>query len=52
MIINPSVKIKYGIKDYYPHQPMYLVADIKEITSDTGWKPVWDFNKVMERINK
>lgn len=51
MIVNPSVKIKYGIKDYYPHQPMHLVADIKEITSDTGWKPVRGFkNKICNMI--
>lgn len=50
-ILNPSVEIKYGAKDYYPHQPMHLVADIKDLTKDTGWKPVWEFNKGLERIN-
>ena len=37
--INPNVEVKFGIKDYYPHQPMYLVADLKELTADTGWAP-------------
>lgn len=37
--INPNVEVKFGIKDYYPHQPMYLVADLKELTADTGWEP-------------
>ena len=37
--INPNVEVKFGIKDYYPHQPMHLVADLKELTADTGWKP-------------
>lgn len=44
-IINPSVKVQYGVKDYYPHQPMHLVADISELTKDTGWKPKFTFIK-------
>lgn len=38
-VINPSIEVKYGVKDYYPHQPMYLVADVSEINKDIGWKP-------------
>lgn len=38
-IVNPSVDIQFGAKGYYPHQPMHLVADINELTRDTGWKP-------------
>lgn len=37
--INPSVEVLYGAKEYYPHQPMYLVANIQAIIKDTGWKP-------------
>ena len=37
--INPSLEIKYGVKDYYPHQPMYLVANITELNKDTDWEP-------------
>ena len=37
--IAPSVQVKYGVKDYYPHQPMHLVAEISELTKDTGWRP-------------
>ena len=48
--INPSVEIKYGTKDYYPHQPMHLVADIKEITEDMGWEPDCLFAQGVERI--
>lgn len=44
-IINPEVEVKYGAKDYYPHQPMHLVADLKELTADTGWKPAFSFDK-------
>ncbi|MBO6218726.1 MAG: NAD(P)-dependent oxidoreductase [Treponema sp.] len=36
--LAPSIPAKFGVKDYYPHQPMYLVADISELTADTGWK--------------
>ena len=38
-IIDPSASIGFGKKEYYPHQPMYLVADISELTTDTGWSP-------------
>lgn len=44
-IINSKVEVIYGAKDYYPHQPMHLVADVKELTADTGWKPVYSFDK-------
>lgn len=37
--INPSIEVQFGAKEYYPHQPMHLVANIQEIIGDTGWKP-------------
>ncbi len=37
--INPVVEVIYGAKAYYPHQPMRLVANLKELTADTGWNP-------------
>jgi nucleoside-diphosphate-sugar epimerase len=37
--ISSEVEVKFGAKDYYPHQPMHLVADLKELTADTGWEP-------------
>ncbi len=37
--VNPEIDVKYGTKDYYPHQPMYLVADISELSRDTKWVP-------------
>jgi len=43
-IVNPSVSLGFGKKEYYPNQPMYLVADIAELTRDTGWKPEVDFS--------
>ena len=41
--LNSSVPIKYGVKDYYQHQPMHLVADIQQLTVDTGWRPLRNF---------
>lgn len=38
-VINPSIEVQFGAKEYYPHQPMHLVADISELTNDTGWEP-------------
>jgi len=42
-VINPKLKVRYGSINYYPHQPMYLVADITELANDTGWIPVVGF---------
>ncbi len=42
-VINPTIELGFGKKDYYPHQPMHLVADISELTNDTGWKPEIEF---------
>ena len=47
--INPSIEVQFGAKEYYPHQPMHLVADISQLTKDTGWKPMCPF---MEGIKK
>ena len=44
-LINSSLEVRYGAKDYYPHQPMHMVADIKDLTEDTGWEPRYTFNK-------
>jgi nucleoside-diphosphate-sugar epimerase len=37
--IAPDIPVKFGAKEYYPHQPMYLVADISELKADTEWQP-------------
>ena len=42
-IVNPTTSVNYGAKDYYPHQPMHLVADLQQLTADTGWKPQRNF---------
>jgi len=41
--INPSIHVKYGAKDYYPHQPMYLVANLEDLNLDTHWEPSYSF---------
>lgn len=48
--INPSVEVKFGAKDYYPHQPMHLVADVSDLTEDTGWQPQISFLRGLEYI--
>ena len=45
--INPSIKIEFGKKPYYPHQPMYLVADVSELQADTGWKARAEFESCL-----
>ena len=47
MNINPFIEIKYGVKKYYPHQPMHLVADISDITKYTGWSSLFFFNEAV-----
>ncbi len=44
-IVNPSAEIKFGAKEYYPHQPMMLCADITELTADTGFVPKYSFDE-------
>jgi len=42
-MINPDIALGFGEKEYYPHQPMFLCADITELTEDTGFAPRYDF---------
>jgi len=49
-VINPAGVLQFGKKEYYPHQPMYLCADISELTGDTGWKPEVSFKEGVGRI--
>jgi nucleoside-diphosphate-sugar epimerase len=48
-IVRPDVALRFGEKDYYPHQPMRLCADISELTADTGWKPEVSFEEGIAR---
>lgn len=47
--IDPSVEIKFGVKEYYPHQVMMLCADIRELTQDTGFVPKYSFKEGISR---
>lgn len=42
-VINPKLVVKFGERDYYPFQPMHLVANLSELTQDTGFTPNIDF---------
>ncbi|MGN1235751.1 MAG: NAD-dependent epimerase/dehydratase family protein [Christensenellaceae bacterium] len=44
-ILSPTTEIRFGAKEYYPHQPMFLVADIGELAADTGFAPKYDFGQ-------
>ena len=49
-IIKPEIALKYGAKEYYLHQPMYLVANIDELIRDTGWHPNFSFVEGLKKI--
>ncbi|MCL2219620.1 MAG: NAD(P)-dependent oxidoreductase [Chitinispirillia bacterium] len=49
-VVKPDGALLFGKKDYYPHQPMYLCADISELTADTGWRPEVLFEDGIGRI--
>jgi nucleoside-diphosphate-sugar epimerase len=49
-IVNPAGILQFGKKEYYPHQPMFLCADISELTADTGWKPEVSFEAGIKQI--
>ena len=49
-IISPDIELHFGKKEYYPHQPMYLCADISELTYDTGWRPEISFEDGIKKV--
>ncbi len=49
-VINPGIDIVFGGREYYPHQPMYLCADISDLKNDTGFTPKYSFKDGIERI--
>ena len=49
-VINPNINGQYGAKEYYPHQPMHLVADISDLIEDTGWVPTTIFVEGIKKI--
>jgi nucleoside-diphosphate-sugar epimerase len=48
--VKPDGVLQFGRKDYYPHQSMYLCADISELTADTGWKPKVSFEEGIQNM--
>lgn len=48
-VIAPDSILQFGKKEYFPYQPMYLCADISELTDDTGWKPELSFEEGIKR---
>ena len=48
--VDPAASVQFGAKAYYPHQPMYLVADIAELTADTGFVPTTAFADGIRRV--
>lgn len=50
--VNPSCEIGFGEIDYFPHQPMHLVADITKLTEDTGWVPQMSFTEGIKEMLK
>jgi nucleoside-diphosphate-sugar epimerase len=49
-IVDPAGILQFGKKEYYPHQPMFLCADISDLTVDTGWKPEISFEEGIKKI--
>jgi Nucleoside-diphosphate-sugar epimerases len=48
-VINPSLEIGLGEREYYPNQVMKLCADISELTEDTGFVPEVCFEEGIRR---
>lgn len=51
-IVDPTLELKFGVKDYYPHQPMVLCANISELTADTGFVPKYSFEDGISKVVK
>ena len=49
-VVSPNSDLAFGAIDYYPHQVMYLQADISELVQDTGWNPVVDFRDGIKQL--
>lgn len=51
-ICNPEYKPLFGVLPCSSLQPMFLVADISELTQDTGWKPEVSFEEGITFFNE
>ena len=48
-VVNPTLEVGIGEREYFPNQVMKLTADISEITEDTGFVPQVDFEEGIRR---
>ena len=51
-IVAPTVPLGFGERPYYPHQPMFLSADLTALTHDTGFVPEVPFAEGIRRIKE
>ena len=55
-VVSPGAELAFGAIPYYPHQVMYLQADVSELEKDTGWKAEMEFKDgiriIMKRLNE
>jgi nucleoside-diphosphate-sugar epimerase len=47
--IDPNLSVEFGAREYYPHQPMMLCADLTDLTKDTGFVPRYTFKEGISR---
>lgn len=50
--IGYNNEVVFGQREYYPHQPMYLCADISELSRDTGFVPKYSFKEGIKKLLK
>ena len=48
--LHSDVKIEYGVIPYYADQVMFMQADIKALTADTGWRPQTPFRQGIRKL--
>ena len=48
--VNKNAELRFGAREYYPHQPMVLCADISQLTEDTGFVPRIGFEEGIARV--
>lgn len=51
-MVGADCGLGYGERSYYPHQPMYLVADVELLREDTGWQPRVSFQEGIAQLLK
>lgn len=49
-VVAPGAPLGFGEKPYYPHQPMFLTADLTALRADTGFAPQVPFRQGVARI--